>query len=162
MEMTNTEKAYLAGLFDGEGCIYITAPPLNQRDTKYQLLVHISNNYRPIIDELHERYGGTIQRVVTARKNVNFTLHFRSRKAAELLRLMLPYLRIKKEQAVLALEFQEHMSLFPRGTHPLPEGTAAKRHVYHLEMKRLKKAYFQPLAETDEHNTESIGRSGDS
>ena len=108
--MTETEKAYIAGLLDGEGCISIK----RSRRTNYNLYVEIYNTNKDVMLWLQERYIGSIN---SKRKNVNhkvcYTWCVACSKAESFLELIIPYLIIKQEQAVIALEFQDNVIRTP-------------------------------------------------
>ena len=135
------EDAYLAGLFDGEGCIYIGHPGKadNLPDGKYQLVVTLSNGHQGIIQNVQTAFGGflQIQHVHDGRRHLGYTLHLRSRKAANFLRSVLPYLKIKRAEAILALEFQDHMS----ERCPITPDVMEYRQGCMEQMKALKTAY---------------------
>jgi hypothetical protein len=100
------DAAYLAGLFDGEGCVHIMHD--QQRVYYYQLVVTVANTHKPTIDRLKEVFGGVIQE--QERAKTCYVLALRSLKARAFLEAVYPYLRIKRSQADLALAFQTHMS----------------------------------------------------
>jgi len=92
------EYAYIAGLTDGEGTIFIT-PQL-------YLSVKIRNTDKPILLWVQGVYGlGKIYKAKSAIKQ-GFSLEFNSNNALKFLTPLLPYLRIKKLQAELAVAFQ--------------------------------------------------------
>lgn len=95
--MTETERAYLAGILDGEGCISASKPPIH-------ISVQVSNTDLPLLEWLAENFGGSI----TLKKQPGKTAYVWQRKARStkpLLEAALPYLRVKRKQAVLALNF---------------------------------------------------------
>ena len=104
--MFDTDAAYLAGLIDGEGCLYVK--PL----TAFPRLYHfgglsVTNTHLATLTWLKERFGGNIR--IKARTGNQIPCGEWSIHGADairsLLKRLLPYLRIKKEQAVLLLEF---------------------------------------------------------
>lgn len=113
-EMTETEKAYIAGIIDGEGSIILKHNrQLNRRGDGfyecYSLLVSVGNTDTELLEWLRS-FGG---KVYLGRKGdggsrkpmYQWQLH--TRKAAELLSVIYPYLIIKKKKAAAALFFQE-------------------------------------------------------
>jgi LAGLIDADG-like domain len=125
------DRAYLAGLFDGEGCVYIGAKKGKQG--QYQLVVTLTNSHKPTIDALHEQYGGIVQ-IHHRGLRRHYAYALRSLKAKALLQDVLPYLRIKRAEAELALEFQDHMS----ARHPLTPNVMSYRQGCMDRMKALK------------------------
>ena len=104
----DTINAYVAGLFDGEGCIssqcmwvvgkYIKHPRIN-------LQLTITNQDRNCLDFVCEEFGG---RVDFKDKNRNRCYSWRligKRPMKAFIKAIYPYLIVKKEQAKLALEF---------------------------------------------------------
>lgn len=111
--------AYAAGLFDGEGCVTIslTRPKMqtNRRLTpRYDLQTKISNTHRPILEWMHDNFGGVIITHYPRSKNRDasnwrqaWIWQIKCYPAQKVLELLLPYLKIKREQAILAIEFQQ-------------------------------------------------------
>jgi hypothetical protein len=97
-----TLVAYIAGLFDGEGSIGIyPCGPSGYNRRGYHLFVTLTQKDRRILDALKTTFGGSVQRANTCH-------HWRlyANDAAEFLRLLRPYLILKREQAELAVMFQ--------------------------------------------------------
>lgn len=91
--------AYLAGFFDGEGCIVSRT---NTGVTGRILTVIISQNWSRILQDIKEIYGGSLHR---HRNRKTSNLAITSQPAAErFLKDVLPYLHVKKDEASLALE----------------------------------------------------------
>lgn len=103
-----TDIAYLAGFFDGEGCIYILKAK-KAWGFAYDLEISFTNSDPEPLLLAQAAFGGTIsvsKDTREGRKNVS-RLRLRSRKASNALREMLPYLRTKKARAVMAIDFQD-------------------------------------------------------
>jgi len=105
--MTNE---YLAGLFDGEGCICVTKVKPNiknrEKNFRYHLVVELSNTYLPILQELKNKYGGNLR----FKRKVNkpcYAWYISKDKTNIFLNDIIDFLIIKKSQAILALEFLE-------------------------------------------------------
>lgn len=105
--------AYLAGFFDGEGNIHISKTRLTDKhdgrlSNKYTLVVSVGNVCKKIINLFHDEFGGFI----SYRKSNKLSCRpfwvwtVTSRKASYFLEKIIFYLRIKREQANIALEFQ--------------------------------------------------------
>ncbi len=107
--------AYLAGLFDGEGCIFIS---INQepkyKHSYYSLMVHLSNTDPYLINWIGDTFGGRIARSKpgTGGKRKVWIWWTRSQKAGRILKLITPYLKCKKAQAEIALEMQKTFNKF--------------------------------------------------
>ena len=103
--------AYFAGLFDGEGCISINKTSGGKRQYKrfgFQLRTSVTNTNLDILYALQNSYGGKvyIREKKNARNYGNWITV--SNQCIEPLSLWLPYLIIKKNQALIALEFQSN------------------------------------------------------
>jgi hypothetical protein len=63
---------YLAGFFDGEGSIYLTAPSVQDTlkcpESRLAVAISLTNTYRPILDAVCCRYGGGITSNVNHRQ----------------------------------------------------------------------------------------------
>ena len=103
--MEATELAYIAGIIDGEG--FITIRRERHINDRYSLHVGAGNTDRPLLEWLQASFGG---KLVFSPKPEGYKDFFQwaivSRSANNFLILILPYLRIKKDQAELALLFQ--------------------------------------------------------
>jgi hypothetical protein len=102
------ELAYIAGLFDGEGCISMMGP---------HLIIIISNTFKEsleFVDRVFGILGGGICEMHPSKKvklvHSNYKRRYdwriRGKNAARILELLLPYLIIKKEQAILGIELE--------------------------------------------------------
>ena len=114
--MLDADLAYIAGFFDGEGCVGIY--PVNRR-TGYQLLVQIAQNEstvtRALFTEIHARWGGNIAYVPSLSGRIKMNYAVRSTNAATLLVDLLPYLRGKADQAWIAAAWQTQRTMPDRG-----------------------------------------------
>jgi len=105
---------YTAGLFDGEGCIIIQrSQPYKEKgqiSPSYWLNVNVAMTDKATIDWLKGTFGGSIADQTSRKNRPNRQpyYHWRitSQNAIPFLKSILPYLRVKKEQAKLAIQFQ--------------------------------------------------------
>jgi len=105
-----TEKAYIAGIIDGEGCVTIA-----KRNTKrkngifcfYQCLVIIVNTDKKMLDFIANLYGGWINtnHRLKGNQKISYKWVCAGDNMRKLLKDTLPYLRIKKKQAKVILQF---------------------------------------------------------
>ena len=111
--------AYVAGLIDGEGCIYLqdsTRKGQGRRAFCLVVEVGMASKARPVLEFLQKTYGGTIckSRDATERWDAAYAWSVHGRSAAAMLRRLSPYLRLKEEQARLVLRAEEiRLSLIP-------------------------------------------------
>ena len=104
----DTQLAYIAGLLDGEGCIKTTG--------KGYLQIDIGNTYEDALQFVKSILGGYIYTIkapmqvyqgAIIHRKVYYRWVLCGKGAAEVLALLLPYLIIKKEQAVLGIKLTE-------------------------------------------------------
>lgn len=108
--MNEIDLAYIAGIFDGEGNIGIVKRgKMNGRTVPiYHLVVRVGMCDEDIPKLLHKTFGGYLEH----RKRPNpkhrdiYTWSMAYGKAVDFLTQILPYLKLKKEQAELAIKFQ--------------------------------------------------------
>ena len=104
-DLTDIEKAYLAGFFDAEGCVLIQKKK-NLRGVRYNYAMHTSvvQVDKSILLLLQSIYGGCICALHDGVSQWTVTEH----KAATFLKDILPYSRLKKPQIELALKFRDN------------------------------------------------------
>ena len=98
--------AYTAGIVDGEGTI-----KLRTNKSYYEVEVFVTNTNEWLIQWLKMQFGGRIYLMKDSSRKPNARDGFRwrliSRQASEFLKLILPYLQIKRPQAELAIAYQK-------------------------------------------------------
>jgi len=106
----DTDKAYIAGLIDGEGTITIGRRRHGKKSKSpwyYQPIISMGNTNRAIVDFIGERYSGWVM----ARKPGNekykewYQWFIRRDNMISFLQDILPYLRFKRPQAEIVLQF---------------------------------------------------------
>jgi len=107
-----TDLAYVAGIVDGEGCITLARTGIrNSKNTSISLFVTVTNTNIWIIEWLKFAFGGTIytnrKRNETTNRKAVYTWGLYTLSALEFLKLIYPYLRLKKPQAEIAIKFLE-------------------------------------------------------
>jgi hypothetical protein len=111
--MKETDYAYCAGLIDSDGTIYIdrfTDKRKSHSLYNYVLRVKVGQSDEESVRWLSEVFGGKY-RLYVGRASGKYNrkgLYYwaaNNQKAAAFLRHLLPYLKIKKKQAVLAIVF---------------------------------------------------------
>ena len=107
--MENISIEYLAGFFDGEGCIGVY-PSKNKKGYKtYNLVLTVGQIEPIVIRKLHGKYGGSLRFDERSKKIKNrqdaWYWHISGRKAERFLRDVFPYLIVKRSQAELALAY---------------------------------------------------------
>jgi len=103
--------AYTAGLLDGEGSVQINHSNTGSGKAYWSLCVQICNVGEGFLESLREEWGGigslTYWTSRGSRKNRRIcNWRFHSAQAEWFLKQLLPYLRLKKEHAQIAIEFR--------------------------------------------------------
>jgi hypothetical protein len=138
LNMKEFEKGYIAGAIDGEGNIAIgKRMPKRCINPSYTCHVKVSNTDRRMVDWIHSIVGkGSICSPTKreGRKQIhNWTIC--DREAEEFLLEMLPYFVIKKEQALIVLNFRDtFVKMYPQGT---PKEILSEREKYFKKLQEL-------------------------
>ncbi len=107
---------YLAGLFDGEGCVHIGRRPRGIWLPSFFLQVNISMAHSGLVHAVADQIGGyvTINRhdLVRPGRRAAYQLGLNGTPSRLFLQDLYPYLRIKKEEARVAIVFQTHMETY--------------------------------------------------
>lgn len=154
-EILAAHAIYFAGFFDGEGSILIytrKSPMTNGALTPGQnLRITITNTHEGVIRWVHATFGGnvwTYRRMPPGpRRSRAWKWTAGSTLAVHILRAMLPYLIVKREQAEVALAFQEHVSGYlqqsygkgvRRGRPRMPQDVLQLRHAMAARLQELR------------------------
>lgn len=102
--MLDTDIAYIAGLFDGEGCISMRSYVEGERIPR--LIIQTQISYLPILEKYQAVFGGNIHH---AKKFVNKPLHSWQigsfKEQLVFLEAILPFLQEKRTQADSAITY---------------------------------------------------------
>jgi hypothetical protein len=138
------DPRYIAGLFDGEGCVSVCYSRLRYRvDGKtpimaLKIVVLISNTYKPILERLKRTYGGSICRTRRDERvghKTGWSLRFTSTATQKrFLKVIVPHLIIKRRQAKLGMLYLTTALI--GGHRPTPEQWKIRTKVA-LELKNL-------------------------
>ena len=100
-----TDIAYIAGVFDGEGCVRLKKA--NKDGHSYYLIAHITNSDNRMLKFVEERFGGKIYfQERTPNKKV-CQWFITCGEAEAFLKTIQNFLVIKGEQVAVALKFHE-------------------------------------------------------
>ena len=105
--------AYLAGFFDGEGCITIQRRRNGKGRSYHYLEVQVTNTDRFSLELYRFTFGGNINPLRDRRSPDHpgwlprYIWQLEGKEAGECLRTLLPYLGLKRPQAEVGIEFQE-------------------------------------------------------
>lgn len=135
---------WLAGLFDGEGCISIVrmGPSERGKNNRHQLKLTVSMICEKTVKKFHEIVG-TGRVVRTSRKGKNcrdqWVWQVESKKARNILERLKPYCLTKNEQLLLGIEFYD--KFFEKegyGRERVPKEIIKERDDYYWKMRGLK------------------------
>jgi hypothetical protein len=109
-KLTEIECAYIAGLIDGEGSLFIA-----KHAGGLHPAISISMTSRDVLAWLGDLLGAALCQV--ERKNDGwrdqFSVRIHGQKAVNLATRMVPYLRVKREQAILFAQFPGDQRIAP-------------------------------------------------
>lgn len=132
---------YIAGLFDGEGHVSIT--DMFRRDTiDPKLVVKITNTFLPILEEIQSIYKGSIYKQPKLKDHYLqvYVLSLTVENSKKFLNDILPHLRIKYEQAKVALEFSS--TVYRRGKKKVTSEEKEIRKICMEKLYELKRIEF--------------------
>jgi hypothetical protein len=100
---------YIAGFFDGEGCVGIYGNPGKRFHLRACITQNIDIFSAFLLTEIHKRFGGSLVKATSPiyRNGEVFTWQTYSIKACAFLKAIEPYLILKKAQAKIAITWQE-------------------------------------------------------
>ena len=139
--MTKEEIIYFAGLVDGEGYVGITTKGKRvSGETKYQVIFRIMLTNLEVIQKYSDILGGHVKTYYKDHPvwKDAYGFSFYDEKAEGVLRLILPYLIVKRLQVEKMLEFRKTVSR-GRNQYSDKKEAFAKQHIIYNEMKVLNK-----------------------
>lgn len=101
-----TEIAYIAGFFDGEGCVRIKQA--NQGGNSYYLIAHITNTNPIILKKVQGLFGGNTRLQEKGKNKPIYNWYITSSEANDFLKVLYPFLIEKKSQAELGINFHQN------------------------------------------------------
>jgi len=133
--MKEIDLAWLAGFFDGEGTICISPQKISHH---YALCISVASIDRWILEWFSLAFNGKVNRQYRAKGNKRELWFWRivDHQGEVALRTLLPYLKLKKPQAELALEFREARS-YHKGQNTVNEAELTLRESYRQKMSTL-------------------------
>ena len=108
MESTVEERAYLAGLMDGEGSVCIIRRVKTNCWPEYNVQITICNTNLPMLSWIVEHFAGSIKNHTTKSKlgkKPIYRWYMSGKRSKPILETIFPYLIVKKRRAQLALSF---------------------------------------------------------
>ena len=144
--------AYTAGIVDGEGCLTISKQIRKDRPSpSYRSSVTVSNTNPILIQFFKDNFEGVFykhsdERVDKNNKNwaTAYTWYCSCSNVVPFLESILPYLLLKKSQAIEIIKFQNTKSSYPRkslgqgkGSSPLSELEITEKESIYLKVKSM-------------------------
>lgn len=145
-QLSDIDKAYIAGLVDGEGSIMITKQMPTSRVSgnvtpQYMFRVSVSNTHKGVLDWLHSKCGGelTDNGYIGGKGGHRLVYEWRikGQSAIDFIQDIRDFLRIKPAQAWLALEAREQFTYRTGGYGRVSAEELALREGYRLAMQNL-------------------------
>jgi len=151
---TEIDRAYAAGVLDADGSICISkAKPetlmkaVRNDDSRvfmnprYVVYVNVVNTSELLMHWLCEKFGGRYGKrkmLKPDRQRQTYDWKLQNNGCEPFIRLVLPYLQIKKDRAKLALRFWDEAIPYPKGKGArLPQEEVDRREFLYCEMKGL-------------------------
>lgn len=102
------DLAYAAGIIDGEGCIYtrVYMPKQGRDNISTILQLQLTMCSETVVAWFAKMFGGDVfvSQPPSANRRTRFTWQFRGRIVGKVLESLLPYLKEKRQRAILAIE----------------------------------------------------------
>lgn len=109
--MKRTDLAYVAGIIDGEGYIGICKRhrKMYSKGYTFQLSVSVCSTDEWLCTWLGFAFGGSVALRFpgNSKHSPSWNWQIRTKQAGQFLKLIVPYLKIKRPQAEIAIKFQE-------------------------------------------------------
>lgn len=147
MGRSMNKLAWCAGIIDGEGCIRIhkrkpgAKSQPRQKSNIYYLDLKVKMVHKPAIEILHSFFRcGDVHSEQPGKSNKRIAWRWNvfRRDAASVLKKVLPFLVVKRKEALLAIEFQESPLSGRIGNGLVSEDSAAFREDCYQRMRMLK------------------------
>lgn len=137
---------YLAGLVDGEGCIYIHRMHniKGAKGLKHALRLQVGMTNAPVVYWLREAFGGSVQvQNRAAPRKPCYIWNVYGANAASLIEQLRPYLRVKQPEADIALQFAALG--FSTGA-PISDAVSELREQFCSQLRELKQISYEEAA----------------
>lgn len=131
--LTITDLAYAAAFIDGEGCVGIKRskgirPKRGSVSPEYRVYILAANTHKGVIDWMQDKFGGSIGFQAKGycknglERKICYRWRIASSSAITFLRLIRPYMIVKKDQADICFMFQTSVKNLG-GRKSIPEET---------------------------------------
>ncbi len=123
----NVNIAWVAGFFDGEGCVSITRRQRSANFVEHFMAVQIAQKDPRPIRLIHDEFGGCLT-IARRGKSSFFYLRFHGKTAERFLKAIEPYVICKDKEVHLGLELRGLIGM--PGKRSTKEKWEAKEHIY--------------------------------
>ena len=139
--MNKIKYAYLAGIIEGEGCIFISNSKNKNRKTNYNFstLLSIEMGKSDIPKFIYKTFGGNLK--VRKRKDRNYFMYIwyvSGIKMYNILKKVYPYLQQKKKEAKIYFKYAKTLK-YPQGRKRLKNNIVKLRKKLIIKLKKEKK-----------------------
>lgn len=140
MAWKKADLIYLAGYLDGEGCFTLAG---TQNGT---VSIHCETTCKPTIRWIADTFGGNFEELLVKRKSnhrptYRWTVNGR-KGAVQLCSALLPYLKEKRQQAALLVEFDKRPR-YQGVRFGIPKEAIRYRATVVAKLKQMKKATYE-------------------
>lgn len=152
-QIRRNDAIYAAGFFDGEGSIgiYQQCKREGSINTTMCLRLSMTNTHRGVVEWFYKTFHGTMRvRKWSPNTRRVWIWGINTRQAGHMLKALLPYLIVKRDEAIVALEFQALVSVTrsrPRPNHRGLPRLSPEELAYRCELadrlKALKKREYE-------------------
>lgn len=148
LNLTATKEShiYLAGVLDADGSVCIskaTAESMkmgSNYNPRYVLYMNIVNTSLELMEWLVQNFGGRykVRKKLSENHRTTYDWRLQNNQTVEILKLIIPYLIIKKERALHGINYIDGMPPRPtgRGAKTSPD-EVSRREIFYLKMKEM-------------------------
>ena len=143
--------SYLAGVFDGEGCVLISKQASRRENwsTEYRVVLRVSMSDGVVPLLFQNVFGGGLNKHYYNRKHshrkMQYCWEITGHKCLTIMKELLPYSLIKRPQLEVCIHFLENTSHGGKGPHMLTDKELALREADYILAKNLKKQPISPV-----------------
>lgn len=141
--LTTTELSYIAGFFDGEGCIFLKKS-IKGKNYSYSLQIRVSATYVPTLEFVRDAFGGTVhlEKKYATHHKQSYGWGLVGKDAHRFLVAIIPYLREKRDQALLADEYVKSIGTGSSRARIISE--KSQQEYYYRKLQEMKKVQVAP------------------
>lgn len=137
---SETELAYLAGIIDGEGCVYIYKRKTRKNHTDFFPRLQLITTSKSLHEWIHKVFGGMIfnRKVSNPKWKPRFEWYTTRGLMDDILEKILPYMVIKKSHIQIMIEFRKTFKTY-YGQKGVPQDVVKLREDLCSQLKLLNK-----------------------